>query len=126
MNYAYIKKNIQYSYYYSQHNNKKYEPNPAMKPGEIDNKNLLVPLEGFLNDGNRNDPENIVVRNEINQKEEVKIVNKAIWDFFLNKYGGGPEIKKGTIEEKGRYASAPKKIIELYYRKVRIYMLIKF
>jgi hypothetical protein len=97
-----------------------------LKPGEIDNKNLLVPLEEFLNDGNKNDPENMVVRHDINQRDEVKIVNKAIWEFFLNKYGGGPEIKKGTIEEKGRYSSSTKKIIELYYRKVRINLLIQF
>jgi len=120
INYAYIKKNIQYSYYYSQSNNKKYEPNLDAKPGEIDNRPLIVPMEEFLNYGNQNNPENRVIKHDINQREEVKIVNKALWDFFHSKYGGGPEIIKGTIEEKGRYNGTSKKMIELYYRKVKI------
>ncbi len=74
-------------------------------------------MEEFLNDGNKDNPENQVIKHDINQREEVKIVNKAIWDFFHSKYGGGPEIKKGSIEEKGRY-NGSKKIVELYYRKV--------
>ena len=74
-------------------------------------------LNEFLNDGDESNPENQVIRHEINQREEVKIVNKVIWEFFHEKYGGGPEIKKGTIEEKSRY-SVSKKMIELYYRKV--------
>jgi hypothetical protein len=118
VNYAFIKKNIQYSYYYSQNNNKKYEPNLEAKPGEIDNRHLLVPMGEFLNDGDVNNPENHVIKHDINQREEIKIVNKAIWNFFYSKYGGGPEIKKGTIEEKARYTVTAKKMIELYYRKV--------
>ena len=77
-------------------------------------------MEEFLNDGNQNNPENRVIKHDINQREEVKIVNKALWDFFHSKYGGGPEIIKGTIEEKGRYNGTSKKMIELYYRKVKI------
>lgn len=117
VNYGFIKRNIQYSYYYSQYSNKKYEIKAESKPTEIDNKKLLVPLDSFLNDGDINNPENVVIRHDINQKLEVKIVNKAIWDFFQRRYGGGPEIKKGTIEEQTRYSTIPKKIIEIFYRK---------
>jgi hypothetical protein len=88
-------------------------------PGPIDNSTLLVPINEFLNDGDANNPENQVIRHDINQREEIKLVNKQIWEFFYDKYGGGPEIKKGTIEEKQRYSNIPKKIIELYYRKVK-------
>lgn len=118
VNYAFVKRNIQYSYYYSQYNNKKYEPKFDSLPGPIDNNGLLVPLDNFLNDGDQSNPENMVIRHDINQKEEVKIVNKSMWDFFHSRYGGGPVIKKGTIEEKSRYSTIPKKIIEIFYRKV--------
>ena len=87
-------------------------------PGEISNSGLLVPLEDFLNDGDKSNPENLVIRLEINQRLEVKIVNKEIWDYFHSKYGGGPVIQKGSIEEKTKYSNSAKKIVELYYKKV--------
>jgi hypothetical protein len=77
-------------------------------------------MNEFLNDGDVNNPENHVIRHDLNQREEVKIVNKQIWDFFNEKYGGGPEIRKQAIDEKQRYSNIPKKIIEIYYRKVKI------
>ena len=123
VNYAFIKRNIQYSYYYSQYNNKKYEPKLDSPPGIIENKSLVVPLENFLNDGDVTNPDNMVIRHDINQKGEVKIVNKVIWDFFNNKYGSDLEIKKGLIEEKSRFSTMPKKIVELYFRKVKIIFL---
>jgi hypothetical protein len=118
VNYAFIKRNIQYSYYYSQYNNKQYEPNLEAHPGPIDNSNLLVPMTDFLNDGDESNPENQVIRHDISQREEIKIVSKVIWEFFYSKYGGAPIIRKGTIEEKQRFSNIPKKLIELYYRKV--------
>ena len=114
----YIKKNIQYSFYYSQYNKIAYSVKLEAFPGPIDNSPLLVPSNEFLNDGDPNNPENQVIRHDIDQRQEVKIVNKKIWEFFKDKYGGGPEIKKPSIEEKQRYSNVPKKIIEIFYRKV--------
>jgi hypothetical protein len=119
-NYAYIKKNAQYSYYYQKYSNVKWEPKPESNPGEIDNSKLLVPLSDFLNDADENNRENQVIRHDLDQKKEIKIVNKKIWDFFHDKYKGGPLILKGVIEEKQRYSHIPKKIVELYYRKVKL------
>ena len=95
----------------------KYDPKLECAPGAIENRDLLVPLDRFLNDGDAQNPENLVIRHDINQREQVKIVNKAIWDLFIAKYGGGPEIKKFSIEEKTRSAIT-KKIIEIYFNKV--------
>ena len=88
-------------------------------PGPIDNSVLLVPFNEFLNDGDEKNPENQVIRHDINQREDIKIVSKQIWSFFYDKYGGGSEIKKSSIEEKQRYSNIPKKIIEIYDRKVK-------
>lgn len=119
-NYAYIKKNVQYSYYYSQYNKVAYSVKLEAFPGPIENSSILVPLDEFLNDGDTKNPENQVIRHDLNQRDNIKIVNKKIWDFFFEKYQGGPVIKKHSIEEKQRYSNMPKKIIELYYRKVII------
>jgi hypothetical protein len=124
VNYGYVKRNVQYSYYYSQYSNKKYEVKLENHPGEIDNSKLLIPLTNFLNDGDENNPENFVIKHDISLKDDVKIVNKAIWDFFHLKYGGGPVIKKGTIEEKSRYTTIPKKIVEIFYRKVFLFLIL--
>lgn len=118
VNYSHIKKSIHYSYYYNNLNNKPYEPDLSKKPGEIENSELLVPLNEFINDGDSLNQENMVIRHDINQREKIKIVNKTIWEFLQGKYKGGPEIIKGTIEEKSNYASYSKKIIELYHKKV--------
>jgi hypothetical protein len=77
-----------------------------------------------MNDGDSNNQDNMVIRHDINQREKIKIVNKAIWEFFQGKYHGGPEIKKGLIEEKSQYASYAKKIIELYHKKVFCYFIV--
>lgn len=119
-NYQYVKKNIQYSFYYSQYNKIVYDVKLESFPGPIDNSSLLVPLNEFLNDGDAKNQENQVIRHDINQREEIKIVNKQIWNFFHEKYGGGPVIIKSSIEEKQRYSNIPKKIIEIFYRKVKI------
>jgi len=123
VNYRSVKQNIQYSYYYSQYNKTKNETKEGVHPGPIDNENLLVPLSEFLNNGDTTNPENVVIRHDVDQKEDVKIVNKAIWDFFYSKYGGGPVIKKGAIEEKSKYSAYPKKIIEIFYRKINVLAL---
>jgi hypothetical protein len=82
-----------------------------------------VPLTEFVNDGNPLNPDNMVIKHNIEQKLNIKIVNKAIWEYFLNKYGGGPVIKRGYIEEKNRFSNIPKKIVEIYFRKVKFISL---
>ncbi len=86
-------------------------------PGKIENERLLVPLEEFYNDGNPDNPENIVIRNDIDQKTDYRLVNEEIWNFFHQRYGGGPKIIRYSIEEKTKY-NYSKKIIEVFYRKV--------
>lgn len=118
VDYAYVKKNLQFSQYYSHYSNLKYQPKLDQVPTKIDNTPLLVPMDSFLNDGDDQNPENIVIKHNINQREQVKIVNKEIWEFFQKKYEGGPVILRGAIEEKSRYSSISKKIIEVYYNRV--------
>lgn len=122
VSYADIKKSLLHSYYYNHYKTNKYEPKIDSHPGPINNNYVLVPLNEFLNDGDPSNPENTVVRHDIDQKQEIKLVNKLIWEFFYNKYGGGPEILKKSIAEKSKYSTIPKKIIELYYRKVNFFI----
>jgi hypothetical protein len=84
-----------------------------------------VPIEYFVNDGDKNNQENVVIKHNINIKSELKIVNKAIWDFFHSKYAGGPVIIRGNIEEKQRYSTTPKKVVEIFFRKVRFNLIFK-
>lgn len=117
MNYSHIKKNLQYSYYYSKVSSKQYEPKLDKHPGPIDNSELLVPLNEFLNDGDPNNQDNYVFREDIDKAKDIRIVNQKIWNFFKELYGGGPEIIRKAIDETpGR--SYGKKIIELVFKKV--------
>lgn len=113
VDYETIKK-MQYSHY----NQRKsiHKVKPEAHPGKITNSTLLVPLNEFYNDGDPNNRENQVIRHDVNQYKEIKIVNEKIWKFFHERYGGGPEIIKPSIEEETRYSV--RKIIEIFYKKV--------
>lgn len=93
-------------------------PDKRLFPGPIPNIKLLTPMSQFLNDGDPTDPENIVVTNGLDLRSDVRLVNKKMWEFFLNKYGGGPEIKKFEVEEKSKFTSYADKSIEVFFRKV--------
>jgi hypothetical protein len=118
VNYQHVKKNLQFSYYYSQYNKQAYEVKEENHPGKINNKDLLVPLDEFLNDGDTTNPMNQVVRHNIEQKKEVKLVDKAIWDMFNDKYGSDVMIRKEAIQKKAKYTNSLQKVIEIYNRKV--------
>lgn len=51
-------------------------------------------------------------------QNDLRLVNKAIWDFFIKKYGGGPMVLKGTMEEKSKHSSYSRKVFEVMFRKV--------
>jgi len=67
-------------------------------PGCINNFQILLPLSDYYNDGDRDNEENVVINPDINIKQNLKIVNEKIWNYFYNKYGGGPEIKTRYIK----------------------------
>jgi hypothetical protein len=121
VDYNFIKKTSQNIYFHrGEFSTKNYDPRPYFFPGEIDNSFLLLPLQSFLNDGDMNDPENLVIRQDAILRKEVKIVNFIIWQFFHTKYGGGPEIVKGTTEEKNSHSSFSKKSLEAFYKQVNL------
>jgi hypothetical protein len=74
-------------------------------------------MDQFLNDGNPDNPENLVIPNSIDLKNDIKIIDKDVWEFFLSRYGGGPEIKKGYFKEYSGYYSDKK--VEVLFRQVR-------
>ena len=113
-----VKKQQQFNSY-SHHftKRKSSEAKVATHPGIIDNNRIIVPINEFYNDGDQINPDNIVIRNDINLKEDYKLVNEEIWIFFHSRYGGGPKIIRNAIEEKTKY-NYSKKIIEVFYRKV--------
>jgi len=75
-------------------------------------------MDQFLNDGDPSNPENIVVTNGLDLRNDVRLIGKAMWEFFVNIYGGGPELIKTLIEEKSS-SSYSSKVIEVFFRKVR-------
>lgn len=117
VNYTHVKRKLQYSFYGS---NIEYEPSYSSFPGPIANDKILVPLTDFLNDGDVNNQENIVVKNELDMQNDLRLVNKAMWEFFQNKYGGGPVVLKGQMEEKSKHSSYSRKVIEVMFRKVSL------
>lgn len=119
VDYQTVKESQQSYYSYSSFNKRVHKIDPESHPGEIDNTYLLYPLDQFLNDGDPNNEENFVVRHDINAKNDLKIINKKIWQFFYTRYGGGPQIEKPLIDsDTSSYSS--NKVVEVFLRKVLI------
>ena len=68
-------------------------------PGPINNQELLLKINDFYNDGDINNKDNVVINSEINYKQ-IKYISDEIWNFFIEKYGGSPEIKVNIIKNK--------------------------
>jgi hypothetical protein len=119
VDYPFIKRKFQYTYYYS-NRVKEYKLNEESFPGAIDNSRILVPLNDFLNDGNSSNEVNLVIRDDLQQREDIKICHKKIWDFFNTRYPGGPSIIRSWINEGSSYSS---KFVELFYRSVNVIAL---
>jgi len=94
--------------------NKKAIFNFHLHPGTISNHKLLVPMTDFVNDGDMTNNDNIVIKTDIDVEKNIKIVDLNIWKFFVDRYKGGPEIRKPYIEDK----KLDKKQIDFIYQKV--------
>ena len=68
-------------------------------PGPINNSQILLNINDFYNDGDINNIDNIIINSKINYKQ-IKYISDEIWEFFLEKYGGSPEIKVNIIKNK--------------------------
>jgi hypothetical protein len=118
VDYQYIKENSKsYINNYS-FNKKEYVCDLSYFPGEINNDYLIIPKNEFLNDGDNSNIYNYVIRTNIDQRKDLKFINKKIWDFFYKIYQGGPELKKPFLQNKSNLYSSMK-IVELFYRKVK-------
>jgi len=83
-------------------------------------------LNDFYNDGDINNPENIVINHNINQKRSIKFVNEEIWKMFKSLYGGGPEISTTVFEEKIKNSNQTKTLVEIYQGIFKICLIPKF
>jgi hypothetical protein len=83
-------------------------------PGVIDNSRLVYELKSFHNDGNIDSRDNIIVRVDIDKKEDLKLVNREIWEYLNSLYKGGPAIVCDIIESPD---NRDKKIIEIYMNR---------
>jgi len=103
------------------------KPKSNKHPGPINNKVLLLQQESFFNDLTASQ-ENYVLDKRVKtdkDKSDIKIVNKAIWSFFYNRYGGGPEIIRNyyIFNDKSCKFSTTSKILELRFLKLRLHIL---
>ncbi len=119
VNYTHVKRKLQYSFYGS---SIEYEPDYTSFPGPIANDKVLVSMDDYLNDGDPENSDNLVVKNELNLQTDLRLINKKMWEFFHKKYGGGPVVLKGHMEEKSKYSSYSRKVIEVFYKKVKTYI----
>ena len=117
VDYQFIKENSKSYYHSHSFNRKEYQCDPDSFPGEIDNEFLIVPSNEFLNDGDDSNLYNYVIRHNVDQRKDIKLINGKMWDFFNSRYKGGPELMKPYISDKSRSYSSSK-IVELFYRKV--------
>jgi ubiquitin C-terminal hydrolase len=80
-------------------------------------------MKDFLNNGDIYDQKNLVIQSDINQREDIKIVNKEIWDFFYFRYGGGPILNRPWISDGATFSV--RKVVEVFYRSINIVSLPK-
>ena len=45
---------------------------------------ICISGEEFLHIGDRSNQDNLVIRTDLNQREDIKIVHKKIWDSLIN------------------------------------------
>ena len=61
-------------------------------PIPISNNELLLDINSFYNDGDEENPENFIIKQELSMKRDIKIIHENLWDFFYKRYGGGPKL----------------------------------
>ena len=121
VDYSFIKRKMIYQQQYLGRKLKPYIIDENLKPGPIDNSEILVSLDEFLNDGDLSDQSNFIIKPGIDQREEIKICGKKLWEFFFKKYGGGPEIIRPWITQGSSYSA--QKIVEIFSRNLNILIL---
>ena len=68
----------------------KFEETPS--PGPISNDKILMNINSFYNDGDIKNPENFIIKQELGFNKDIKMIHEELWNFYLNKFGGGPEL----------------------------------
>ena len=58
----------------------------------ISNSELLLDIKSFYNDGNEDNPENYIIKQDLSMKRDIKMIHENLWNFFYKKYGGGPKL----------------------------------
>ena len=96
---------------------KKHDIDKESFPGPICNDILLLSKDEYYNDGNMDLFENMIIKPELDLRDDIRIINEKIWNFFHKRYGGGPLIIKPVIKDGHR------KVYEVFYTKFNILVL---
>ena len=49
-------------------------------------------IKSFYNDGDEENPENFIIKPDLNMKKDIKMIHEDLWDFFHERYKGGPKL----------------------------------
>ena len=71
--------------------------NKNKNPEEINNCELILNLSDFYNDGNLTNPDNIILKPNLNEIEYC-IINENLWNFFYSEFKGGPIIIREKLK----------------------------
>jgi hypothetical protein len=96
--------------------------NERMHPGEINNNKLIYDFRDFFNDGNFSNPDNLVIRHDLDYNKSAKMIHVTVWNYFKEIYSGGPEIICQILEEKKNSMYA-RRYVELYISKFNLCFL---
>ena len=115
--------------------NKKYEneENEKLKwvdypsPGPISNDKIILNLNSFYNDGDVNNPENYIIRQDLSFKKDIKMIHENLWNFFYNKFKGGPKlcyiIKDKNDKESQKKENKEEHLFELNKTEIKLLFL---
>ena len=64
--------------------------NPS--PGPISNNKIILDINSFYNNGDINNPENYIIKQDLSFKKDIKMIHEELWNFYFNIFGGGPRL----------------------------------
>ncbi len=113
-NYKDFKEKEESNYYLNLNKNSNLHSFP--NPGSINNKKLLMDISNYYNSSNTIEEEFILKHDS---EKDYILLDKALWEFFYSKYGGGPKITKNLLFVKTPYNS--KYLVDIYHSQVLIF-----
>eukprot|EP01022_Parablepharisma_sp_SALTPOND_P022621 TRINITY_DN460_c0_g1_i1.p1 TRINITY_DN460_c0_g1~~TRINITY_DN460_c0_g1_i1.p1 ORF type:complete len:1219 (+),score=142.94 TRINITY_DN460_c0_g1_i1:187-3843(+) len=87
-------------------------------PGPIDNTDILDNTQDFYKSSNPEDIYNVLLKPEMRERIDFKIINDKQWDFLVRRYGGTPIKREKFKQEHFSFVQ-----VEVYFQRINLIVL---